>query len=92
MVLSEPEDGDSGSVYAAALPRSAVVQGTFQVTTHSRNVPVMVTVLNPSVAFLDCLVSDAPWCDAFGMRWYCGRSKYEDKSSVSLSRRLNAML
>eukprot|EP00904_Undaria_pinnatifida_P005038 jgi/Undpi1/1664/HiC_scaffold_11.g05054.m1 len=31
MVLSEPEDGDSGSVYAAALPRSAVVQGTFQV-------------------------------------------------------------
>ncbi|CAM9684639.1 unnamed protein product [Laminaria digitata] len=31
MVLSEPEDSDLGSVYAAALPRTTVVQGTFQV-------------------------------------------------------------
>lgn len=35
MVPSAPEDGYSGSVYAAALPRSAVVQGTFQVTNRS---------------------------------------------------------
>ena len=37
MVLSTPEDGDPESVYAAALPRSAVVQGTFQVTKLSRD-------------------------------------------------------
>lgn len=36
MVLSEPEDSDLGSVYAAALPRTTVVQGTFQVGKISR--------------------------------------------------------
>lgn len=36
MVPSQPGDGDPESVYAAALPRSAVVQGTFQVTKRSR--------------------------------------------------------
>lgn len=36
MVPSQPGDGDPESVYAAALPRSAVVQGTFQVTKLSR--------------------------------------------------------
>lgn len=37
MVLSTPEDGDPESVYAAALPRTAVVQGTFQVTKLGRD-------------------------------------------------------
>lgn len=31
MVQVAPQEGELGTVYAAALPRSAVVQGTFQV-------------------------------------------------------------